>query len=173
MSGSLKDWPRLMSQVFAHTKPGGWVEFQDFDMRFYTHTGDFKTGDPLDKWCSELIEGLKSIGHEAEPGPKLKGWVEQAGFININHSLLPIPTGTWPKDKTLKEIGACDVVQFLDGLEAMSVRTLTALRGYTMDEVTVLLANLRGELKNPRLQVQHNFHVVYAQRPSEIDPPPA
>lgn len=165
MAGSIKDWPHLMSQSFAATKPGGWVEFQDFDMRFSTHRGEFKPGDALDRWCTELIEGLQSIGHEPEPGHQLQGWVTEAGFVNVRHELLPIPVGTWPKEKTLKEVGAFDLVQFLDGLESISVRTLTGLRGYTMDEVTVLLADVRKELKNPRLQAQHNFHVVYAQKP--------
>lgn len=166
MAGAIKDWPRLMQQVFAHTKPGGWVEFQDFEMRFYSHHGEYRAGCPLDQWCTHLIEGLKSIGHEPEPGPKLKSWVEEAGFVNVHHELLPIPTGTWPKEKNLKEVGAFDMVQFLDGLESLSVRTLTGLRGFTMDEVTILLAGLRKDLKNPRLQAQHNFHVVYAQKPA-------
>lgn len=166
LAGSLKDWPKLMRQAFTHTKPGGWVEFQDFEMRWYTHAGEFKNGDPLDQWCTEIIEGVKSIGVEPEPGPKLQGWIEDAGFVKVNHALLPIPTGTWPKDRRLKEIGAIDMVQFLDGLESMSVRTLTGLRGYTMEEVTVLMANLRKELRNPRLQVQHNLCVCSPSLPS-------
>ncbi|KAK7705068.1 hypothetical protein SLS57_010265 [Botryosphaeria dothidea] len=165
MAGSLKNWPRLMQQAFQHTKPGGWVEFQDFEMRFYTHGGDFAPGSPLDRWCDELIAGITGAGFDPEPGAKLKGWVEDAGFANVTHRLLPIPTGTWPKDKKLKEIGAFDLVQFLEGLEAISLRTLTQLRGWTAEEVQVLLAKLREELKNPRMRLQHNMHVVYAQKP--------
>ncbi|GME43526.1 methyltransferase domain-containing protein [Neofusicoccum parvum] len=167
MAGSLKDWPRLMRQAFQHTKPGGWVEFQDFEMRFYTNGGEFKPGSPLDKWCDELIAGITGAGYDPEPGSKLKKWVEDAGFTNVTHKLLPIPTGTWPKDKKLKEIGAFDLVQFLEGLEAISMRTLTTLRGWSAEEVHVLLAKLREELKNPRMRLQHNMHVVYAQRPLE------
>ncbi|KAL1614208.1 hypothetical protein SLS54_009926 [Diplodia seriata] len=157
MAGSLKDWPRLMAQAFRHTKPGGWVEFQDFEMRFYTQGGDFAPGSPLDKWCDELIEGITDAGFDPEPGPKLKGWVEAAGFGNVTHRLLPIPTGTWPKDRGLKEIGAFDLVQFLEGLEAISMRTMTQLRGWTVEEVQVMLARLRVELKNPRMRIQHNM----------------
>lgn len=126
-------------------------------MRWYTHSGEYKKGSPLDQWCTDLIEGIKSIGMEPEPGPKLQGWVQDAGFTKIKHQLLPIPTGTWPKDKRLKEIGAFDLVQFLDGMENISMRVLTALRGYTKDEVTILLAKLKNDLRNPKLQVQHNL----------------
>ncbi|KAK7706430.1 hypothetical protein SLS57_009664 [Botryosphaeria dothidea] len=157
MAGAIKDWPHLMRQCFASTKSGGWVEFQDFEMRFYTNGGDFKQGSPLDVWCTELIEGIKSLGMDPEPGPKLKGWVEDAGFVNVTHKLLPIPTGTWPKDKRLKDVGAFDLIQFLEGLEGLSMRPFTALRGWKYDELLVFLAKIRGELKNPRLRLQHNM----------------
>ena len=29
MAGSIKHWPRLVSQIYANLKPGGWVEFQE------------------------------------------------------------------------------------------------------------------------------------------------
>lgn len=78
------------------------MEFQDFDMRFYTASGgEFKPGCPLDLWTIEVIEGLKTLGMEPEPGPKLEGWVREAGFINVHHQVLPIPVGVWPKDKKL------------------------------------------------------------------------
>ncbi|PGG99606.1 hypothetical protein AJ79_08466 [Helicocarpus griseus UAMH5409] len=52
MSGALRNWPRLMQQVF---EPGGWVEFMDFTMHVYSNTdkGTFKPGCPIDTWCNE------------------------------------------------------------------------------------------------------------------------
>src|SRR5690242_13668850 len=32
MSGSIKDWPGLVKQIFDHLKPGGWAEFSDVDI---------------------------------------------------------------------------------------------------------------------------------------------
>lgn len=78
------------------------MEFQDFNMRFYTTSGgEFKPGCPLDQWTTEVIEGLKTLGMEPEPGPKLEGWVKEAGFINVHHQVLPLPVGVWPKDKKM------------------------------------------------------------------------
>ncbi|ETN45780.1 uncharacterized protein HMPREF1541_09613 [Cyphellophora europaea CBS 101466] len=168
MAGSLKDWPRLMRQAFQHTKPGGWVEFQDFEMHWYTQQGEFKPGCLLDKWCQEAIEAFQRAGLEPEPGPKLKQWVEDAGFVNIHHELLPIPIGPWPKDKALKEIGTFDIVQFLENMEGLSMRIFTTLANYTPEEVLALCAKLREELRNPRLQAMHDLHVVYAQKPLSV-----
>jgi len=70
-------------------------------MKFYTTNGEFAPGCPLDQWADELIKGIKKFKLEPEPGPKLKKWVQDAGFENIHHQLLPFPIGQWPKDKKL------------------------------------------------------------------------
>lgn len=160
MAGSLRDWPRLISQCYTHLKPGGWLEVQDFTMKFYTTNqspDSFQPGCPLDRWTDEIIAGIKKVGLEPEPGPKLEGWIRDAGFINVKHKLLPIPVGTWPRDRRLKEVGAFDLVQFLEGLEAISLRVLTGVQGWGSDELKVFLALVRKDLNNPRLYAQHNL----------------
>ncbi len=126
-------------------------------MQFYTTQGDFKPGCAMDRWTDEIIAGIKSFGLEPEPGPKLESWIKDAGFTNVVHKLLPIPVGTWPKNRKLKEIGAFDVVQFLDGLEAISLRILTTVGGWSPEEVQVLLVDVRKELREPRMRAQHNL----------------
>ena len=34
------------------------------------------------------------------PGPELKVWAKQAGYVNITEKVVPVPIGTWPKDKS-------------------------------------------------------------------------
>ena len=126
-------------------------------MKFYTTHGEFRPGCPLDAWTNEMIAGIKSIGLEPEPGPKLEGWVRDAGFINVHHSVLALPTGMWPRNQKLKEIGAFDLLQFLDGLEAISLRVLTGVRRWEIEELKVFLAMVRKDLKNPKFQAQHNL----------------
>ncbi|OKL59758.1 hypothetical protein UA08_04502 [Talaromyces atroroseus] len=101
LAGAIKDWSRLIDQAFKFTRPGGWVEFQDFDMEFYTLHGDFAPGCSLDRWTKMVVNGLKQMGAEPEPGPKLKGWLKDARFINIHEKVLPIPVGIWPKSEEM------------------------------------------------------------------------
>ena len=97
-----------MKQAFKFTRPGGWVEFQDFDMRFYSTDGTFAPDCSANEWCNEIILALETMDREAEPGPKLENWVRDAGFINVNHQCLPIPVGLWPKDKRMVCLWSCD-----------------------------------------------------------------
>ncbi|TVY27816.1 Secondary metabolism regulator LAE1 [Lachnellula hyalina] len=157
LAGSIVDWPRLVAQAFQFTKPGGWVEFQDFDMQFYSTDGTFVPGSPPNVWTDEVIAAIKVFGREPEPGPKLEQWVRDAGFENVNHRLIPIPVGMWPKDKRMKEIGACDLSMFLEGLEGISLRAFTNARGWSPEEVLAFLPSVRKALCNKRTHALHDL----------------
>jgi hypothetical protein len=101
LAGAITNWPRLIEQAFKYTEPGGWVEFQDFDMRFYSSDGTFRPGCATHEWTKEMVLGLKAMDRVPEPGPKLEKWVRNAGFQNVNHQCLPIPVGIWPKDSRM------------------------------------------------------------------------
>lgn len=41
LAAAIQDWPRLVSQAFEFTKPGGYAEFQDYDIEYYSEDGTF------------------------------------------------------------------------------------------------------------------------------------
>lgn len=47
--------------------------------------------------------------------PQMAGWVKEAGFTEYLEVESPVPIGTWPKDKRLKEVGKYYLVHFLIG----------------------------------------------------------
>jgi hypothetical protein len=100
---------------------------------------------------------VTKFGIEAEPGPKLEQWAKDAGFVNVVSKAFPLPMGTWPKDKRLKEIGAFNLISVLDNLEGITLRALTASLGWSADEVRVLCAQVRGVLKDKSARIQHNY----------------
>ena len=55
-----------------------------------------------------------------------------------------------------KEIGALDLLQFLDGLDAISLRIFTHVYKWDPKEVQVFLAQVRKDMLNPRMQIQHD-----------------
>ena len=73
---------------------------------------------------------------------------KQAGFVDIKQMTLKSPTNPWPKDKTLKEVGKFQLVAHLEGLEGISMGLLTRGCKWKADEVSVLMAKLRPELKD-------------------------
>jgi hypothetical protein len=101
MAAALKDWPALARQCYLHTAPGGWVEFQDFDLVYHAEDGSMGEDLAVYDWVHTLLNAARDFGNDPCPGPKLEGWLEDAGFVNVRHEKFPVPIGPWPKDKHL------------------------------------------------------------------------
>ena len=80
-------------------KPGGWVEFQDFNLKYYSDDDTLKDDSDTSKWVDILLDASRKNGREPNPGPLLEGWVKTAGFTNIHHGKIKLPVGPWAKDK--------------------------------------------------------------------------
>ncbi|KAI9867649.1 MAG: hypothetical protein M1813_008449 [Trichoglossum hirsutum] len=157
LAAAVRDWPRLVRQAFQYTKPGGWVEFQDFDFKYYSVDGSLNDDMPLAKWDSLMIKATEVSGREGCPGPKLKGLIKEAGFENVTEEIFPLPIGMWPKDKKLKEMGAYNLFQRLENLEGITLGLFTRFLGWTSQEVLVFLADVRKDLRNPRIHPCYNL----------------
>lgn len=90
---------RLTSR--RNTKPGGWCEFQDFDIDYYSQDGTLTEEHALRRWLTILTGGLEKLRRRMDPGKFLEQWFKEAGFVNVQAIKTPLPLGPWPKDKKL------------------------------------------------------------------------
>lgn len=151
MAGSIQDWPKLMQQCFAHLQPGGWVEFQDFDIDYYSQDGSLTPDHALRRWLTIAYDAEKVTGRTLRPGKYLERWVRDAGFENVQVVKSPLPLGIWPRDKRLKNIGAFNWTQLWEGLQGMSLRLYIDCLGWNRQDLEVLLMQVRGDLKDPSI----------------------
>ena len=86
---------------YSHLTPGGWVEFQDFDLHNYSQDNSIPPDNKVLEWYNLLMEGCEKIGRTASPGQHLESWVRDAGFTNIHHKTFKLPLGAWPKDERM------------------------------------------------------------------------
>lgn len=80
------------------TKPGGWVEFQDWDCRIRSEDGTLKDT-ALERYYNEVVAAFERAGYPASPGRYFEEWFREAGFVDIHVRKYPVPMGVWPKDK--------------------------------------------------------------------------
>ena len=136
---------------------GGFAEFQDLDILLRSDDGSLTEDSHTGVWNRVLIEGCERAGIEHSPGPKLGHWLKEAGFVNVTSRIFRLPLGPWPKDKHLKEVGCWNLQQVLDGLEAFTLYVACEVLGWSKEEVTVLLANVRKEMTSPKIHVYYNL----------------
>ncbi|KAK2810918.1 hypothetical protein FQN50_002509 [Emmonsiellopsis sp. PD_5] len=167
LAGSIKDWPRLIRQTFQSLKPGGWTECYDTDCTIVSDDGSLKEDSPLAKNFRDTLKASESVGRTACPGLGLKGWFQDAGYVNITERKFVIPHNNWPKDRRLKELGAWNLLQSEEGVEAWSMALLTREGGQTREQVQRDLVEVRKDFRNTSIHAYYHLYVVYGQRPEE------
>ncbi|RDW85977.1 S-adenosyl-L-methionine-dependent methyltransferase-10 [Coleophoma crateriformis] len=164
MSYAIKNWPRLVQQVYEHTVPNGIAEFTDYDLTYRSDDGTLDNT-TLKAWGDDLPRAGRMMGREPCPGLYLEKWVRGAGFTNIEHKVYKIPLGPWPADKHLKMLGAYNYLMLMQGIEAFSLRLFINVLKWSYEEVQVLLTKVRNDLKDRRIHAYTEMHVVWGQKP--------
>ena len=89
----MTDWAGYVSEVFDLLKPGGWYEMGDYveDM-FYTDPSRMVVPPRKDwEWLKAIRDGGKRIGLDLEAGLTVKGYMEAAGFMDVERWEYRIP----------------------------------------------------------------------------------
>jgi len=166
LAPAISDWPKLIHQCFEATKPGGYTEFQEYDLNIYSEDGSLTPEHAETKWNKLGCNACVSFGKDPFPGAKLEGYLKEAGFEDVTNERFRLPVGPWPKDKHLKTVGSWNLVSLEEGLEGMTLRLLTQVLNWKAEEVHVLLANVRKDFRDPKVHAQLDFHVVYGRKPT-------
>ncbi|KAK5653798.1 hypothetical protein OQA88_7956 [Cercophora sp. LCS_1] len=148
MAASIHDWPKLVSTVFENLSPGGFAEFQDFDLQYYSEDGSLKPDSALLVWISTLLDAARKLGREPNPGSKLEAWVKEAGFDEVVHRRFKVPIGPWARDPLLKEVGTWNYMQVEGGVEGLSMRLFTSVLGWEEGEIRALLERVKRDLRD-------------------------
>ncbi|KAL1993936.1 hypothetical protein VTN49DRAFT_2605 [Thermomyces lanuginosus] len=164
---SFKDIGKLVKQCYRSVKPGGWVEFQDWDAYPISQDGSL-SGTDLEKYYNEVYGAFEKTGVEVRPGIKLEQWFKDAGFVNIQVEKFVIPYGVWPKDARLKKVGAWAQIQAeASGYESVAMAVLTRFENWKKEEVQILANKASADARRRDIHMMFNFYVVYGQRPEK------
>lgn len=128
--------------------PNGWAEFSDMSVLYGCDDGTLKEEHALMKWDRLFMEACDKLGTEHSPGPKLDAWVRQQPYRNVRSYHFKIPLGPWAKDPHNQDLGWNNLAQTIDGLDAFTLKLFIGVLGWTREEVIVLLAQVRKELKS-------------------------
>lgn len=148
----------LRSGLRRHTKPGGYFELQELDCRFTSDDGTLLPTSNLAYWSDLIVEAAAKYNRPIPRYTEYKAWFEKAGFTDIQQVVFKSPANTWPKDGILKEAGKYQLVAHLEGLEGISLGLFTRGLEWKAEEVKVLMAKIRPEIKNKAI---HSYQTKY------------
>lgn len=164
LTGFIGDWPKLYAQALRVLKPGGYFEAQDI-LGIGCDDSSVPKDSTLFRWFNLWIEAVRKAGMEAVGSHKeaLIG----AGFDDVVYRLIKIPIGTWAKEVSGKEIGVYMRQQLIEGGESISLALMTRFLGWTKQEVDLLLAAFRRDLRMGRYHGYGLLHTTYGRKPEK------
>ncbi|RSL44935.1 hypothetical protein CEP53_010987 [Fusarium sp. AF-6] len=166
MTGSFADPKAMAKKVYNGLSAEGWYEIQDIQLPVFCDDGtlDPRTS-PIMKWQEGLIDASKKLGRPLGASDQYKAILERTGFQNVHETIFRWPTNSWPKDRKLKELGKWNLANFDAGLEGVSLALFTRVLSWSKEDVMALCADVRRELRNPRVHGYWKIYVVYGQKP--------
>lgn len=90
LSGSIADWPQLVRAAYDNLKPGSYFEVVDWETRSQTDDDSLAANSNLFKWQDDVNSAASKFGRQMNTASKLKGWVTDAGFIEVQEEVLKV-----------------------------------------------------------------------------------
>ncbi|RTE84956.1 hypothetical protein BHE90_000456 [Fusarium euwallaceae] len=166
MTGSFADPKAMAKKVYNGLSAEGWYEIQDIQLPVFCDDGTLDPKiSPIMKWQEGLIYASKKLGRPLGASDQYKAILERTGFQNVHETIFRWPTNSWPKDRKLKELGKWNLANFDAGLEGVSFALFTRVLSWSKEDVLALCADVRRELRNPKVHGYWKIYVVYGQKP--------
>ncbi|KAK4450843.1 S-adenosyl-L-methionine-dependent methyltransferase [Podospora aff. communis PSN243] len=167
--GGIDDWPKLYRQAFEHLESGGWIESMEIDIETRSENPRIRE-DPnhiFKKWCKLFWEAGDKTGRSfriARDG-QMQKYIEEAGFVDVQHRWWKVPIGGWARDPLLKQVGLYNGLYIDLSLDGFALYPIGQIMGWSLDEVHELVNGMRREFSDPKSLPYYNLHVVYARKP--------
>lgn len=131
---------------------------QELDPRFRCDDGSISEDSSLSYFNKVISEAGENYNRPLPLYDEHFARFEKAGFVDVKQVLLKSPSNPWPKDKLLKEVGKFQLLAHLVGLEGVSTALLTRGLEWKHEEVKVLIAKCRTELRNRSI---HAYQITW------------
>ncbi|KAF2703819.1 S-adenosyl-L-methionine-dependent methyltransferase [Pleomassaria siparia CBS 279.74] len=167
MSGSIGDWDRLCAQAYAHTVPGGWVEFQEPEAWVRSDDDTITQAENIQLWQQLVNDAADVFKKEIRIADTLKQKMENAGFVDVSERIVKVPVGPWPKDAKMKEIGRYQREHMAMGIEPYTFGFIGKILGWSEQECKVIIAKVINEVRDRNLHLYIQFFFVVGRKPGD------
>ncbi|KAL4779831.1 S-adenosyl-L-methionine-dependent methyltransferase [Aspergillus varians] len=170
--GCVADWHRLYTQALTSLKPGGYIEQVEQSVVPKSDDGTVD-GTIFEEWGTVSEKAGEEFGKSLSVLDKSRDGMIKAGFVDVVERRFKVPVGGWASDPRLKQLGLYNRLQWEEGIEGWCMYLLTAVLGWTREEVELYLSRMRQGLRNTKIHAYQEFTVVYGRKPGGEKAPAA
>lgn len=161
----VRDRAKFYKQCLHALKPGGYLEEVEYSPEFTSEDNSIAPGSAIAQWNAVAQDTAPHLpDEELYIFRHMRAKILAAGFEDVHEENYRWPLGQWPKDKTLKELGAWGRMHIDMGAENWVLRLLTSF-GWEVEDVKTLCARLRKQMRTRGVHALHQMNVVYGRKP--------
>lgn len=165
---SASDWAKVYKNIYDNTVPGGWIEQVEMDVGIFCDDGTLPSDSILTTWGNVMSACAERADRPFDTIYKMRGRMEEAGFVNVQQQDYKAPVGTWPKMQIYKDAGRVNLKGIMAGLEGYVLFMLTkfgAPKPWSVEEVKKYVERAKVDLNNPKYHVYNKARRVWAMKP--------
>lgn len=87
LAGSISDWTKFFRQAFGQLKPGGWIEMNEFEAKFYYRNQNGEQSEQLNMLAKVFNKHSSDFGKGFNDGLLIPEAMRNAGFEDIEVSI--------------------------------------------------------------------------------------
>jgi hypothetical protein len=131
--------------------PGGWLEMQELCLPCRSDDGSLKDDSAMKRCWDLMVEATIKLGVDARNPRHYDEWMREAGFIHVHTEIVKWPVNGWPTNQKENTLGRWTHANVLQGIQGFALGLLTRVLGWSVEEVELLLMDVRKDLQNTNI----------------------
>lgn len=120
----IRDWNKLLSQIYSRLIPGGWFEIACTYMRPIARGGRPAAPSDFTRMCDSLIQASEAFGTSSSFPPELTRLLHNNGFVNIAENIFETPTAPYGPTEREQRIGLLEMLNLDLGTPSIGLRVM-------------------------------------------------
>jgi trans-aconitate methyltransferase len=83
MAGSIRNWPKLYSEIYKQVRPGGWVEIQEYETFLRSDDDTIDHATAIKQWQDTIEEASAQFGKRLNVAAMQKQHMIDAGYVDV------------------------------------------------------------------------------------------
>lgn len=163
--GSVASWPSLYRRIFAHLRPGAWMEQVEIDLEPRCDDRSLD-GLALRYWYQYLKQAteqtMRPVAHSARETIRN---LQEAGFTEIDHQMVGLPLNPWHQDDHERNVARWYNLAISESIENLSLAPFSRVFGWPVDRIQRLAADVKAEAFSKDIHSYNILHIYQARKP--------
>ncbi|KAI5785843.1 S-adenosyl-L-methionine-dependent methyltransferase [Geopyxis carbonaria] len=165
LAQAIHDWPYFLRQMYRVCSPGGHIELLEICTDMHSDDNSFPDTSPIQSIARAWREAGVHMGLRVNTGEEYVALVRAAGFVDIEMRAFKQPWNTWPKNKSLKQVGRIMQLNLATGMQAYNMALLTRVMGMKPIDAEKLCNDALVDAADRSMHMYNYVYHVVARKP--------